>query len=88
LKTLEDDALWKVDFIRKGIEVSSKAFMDYVLQCTFQIVGFVGSNSNTGVEFTALDYSIWLWSLAVKQIFHKKLQFSILVKPLNLTLGF
>jgi hypothetical protein len=64
LKTLEDDALWKVDFIRKGIKVSFRAFMDYVFQCTFQRTGLVGSNNNIGGEFTTRDCSKWLWSLA------------------------
>jgi hypothetical protein len=30
LKTLENNILWKVDFIKKGTKVSLRAFMDYV----------------------------------------------------------
>lgn len=62
LKTFEGDALWKVDFIRKGTKVSLRAFMDYVFQCTFQKMGLVGSNNNIGGEFTTWDCSEWLWS--------------------------
>jgi hypothetical protein len=69
LKTLEDDALWKVDFIQKGTELSLRTFMDCVFQCTFQKAGLVGSNSNTGAEFTTRDCSKWLWSLVAKQLF-------------------
>jgi hypothetical protein len=89
LKTLEDDVLWKVDFIRKGTEVSLRAFMDYVLQCTFQREGLDSSNSNTWCEVyypgTAPN---GCGVLLQSNFFHKKLQLSFSVKLLSLTLAF
>jgi len=88
LKTIEDDALWKIDFVRKGIEVSLRAFMDYVLQCTFQKAGLVGSNSNIGAEFTTRECSEWLWSLAAKQFFLEEITVIIFGASLELNRGF
>jgi hypothetical protein len=88
LKTLEDDAIWKIDFIRNNIEVSSRAFMDYVLQCTFQRAGVVGSNNNTDAEFTTRDYSEWLWSLAIEHFFSQEVTIVIFGETLELNPGF
>ncbi len=76
LKTLEDDALWKVDFIRKGTKISLRAFMDYVLQCIFQRASMVSSNSNTGVEVWSSLFEIASNGCGVllqSNFFHKKL---------------
>jgi hypothetical protein len=60
--------------------------MDYVFQCTFQIVGLVSTISNINVEFTTQDYSKQLWKHAILKKNHNKLKFSFFMKPLNLTL--
>jgi hypothetical protein len=88
LKTLEDDVLWKVDFIGKGTKVSLKAFMDYVLQCTFQRAGLDGSNSNTGCIVYYPDYSEWLWSPVAEQFFSQEVTVVIFGETLELNPGF
>jgi hypothetical protein len=88
LKTLEEDTFWKIDFVRKGTKVSLRAFMDYVLQCTFQRAGLVGSNNNIGAEFTTRECSEWLWSPIAKQFFSEEVIVLIFGASLELNLGF